>query len=138
MQLIAYLNFKGNAAEAFKFYAEVFQGEIVEMLTYGKSPMCDQTPPEMRDKVMHAALKIGDAMVFGGDPPPSMYNKPQGFGVAIAIEDLPRAERIFAALSAGGEVRMPIEETFWAKRFGEVVDRYGIPWLVSAGNKMGG
>lgn len=136
MQLITYLNFNGTAAEALKFYAEVFQGEIVELLTYGESPMCDQTPPEQRDQVMHAALKIGDAMIFGGDTPLSMFHKPQGFAVAITLEELPRAERIFAALSEGGEVRMPIQETFWAKRFGEVVDRYGTPWILSAGNTM--
>lgn len=136
MQLITYLNFNGQAAEALKFYAEVFDGQILEMLTYGQSPMCDQTPPELRDKVMHGALKIGDAMIFGGDAPPSLFRQPQGFAVAITIEDLPRAERIFTALSAGGEVRMPIQETFWAKRFGELVDRYGTPWIVSAGNVM--
>lgn len=134
MQFVTYLNFNGKCGEAFKFYAEVFGGEL-HMFTYGESPMCDQTPPELRNQIMHAALKVGDAMIMGSDAPPTMYQPAQGFGVAIALEDLPRAERIFHALSQGGQVRMPLEETFWAKRFGDVVDRYGTPWMVSAGEK---
>ena len=134
MQLVTYLNFRGNCREAFKFYAEVFGGKL-DMFTYGDSPMCDQTPPELRNNIMHASLQVEGAMLFGGDPPPEMHQTPQGFGIAIAIEDIERAERIFNALAQGGQIRMPLQETFWAKRFGDLVDRFGTPWMVSAGEK---
>jgi PhnB protein len=133
MQLITYLNFNGTCAEAFKFYQKVLEGELIAMFTHGESPMADQAPPELRDKVMHAALKVGDAMIMGSDAMGEMFNRPQGFAVSIMIDDVARGERIFAALAEGGTVRMALDKTFWAERFGDLVDRFGIPWMVSAG-----
>jgi PhnB protein len=134
MQLMTYLTFDGTCREAFTFYAKVLDGRVTTMMTHGDSPMADQTTPELRDKVMHAELTVGDQMLFGTDGM-GPYRKPQGFSVTIAIDDVARAQRIFQALSEGGEVRMPFEETFWAKGFGDLVDRFGTPWMISAGDK---
>ena len=75
---------------------------------------------------MHAQLSIGDALLFGSDAPPDNYEKPQGLSVALAVQDPADAERKFKALSEGGNVTMPLQETFWAKRFGMVNDKFGI------------
>jgi PhnB protein len=133
MQLITYLNFNGTCAEAFKFYQKVLEGELIAMFTHGESPMADQAPPELRDKVMHAALKVGEAMIMGSDAMGKSFNQPQGFAVSIMLDDVARGARIFAALAEGGTVRTALHKTFWADSFGELVDRYGILWMVSAG-----
>ena len=131
MQLIPYLNFDGQCKEAFDFYARVLGGKITGRMTYGDSPMCDQMPVDSRDRIMHSQLDIGDAVLMGADGPPS--HGPQGTGTTLNIMvDTPAdAERIFAALAEGGEVKMPLEETFWAQRWGMLVDRYGKPWMVN-------
>jgi len=134
MELTPYLLFDGTCAEAFKFYEKCLEGQLIAMFTHGESPMGDQTTPELRDKIMHAALKVGDAMILGSDVPSGMYQRPQGFSVSLSIDDVARGERIFAALAEGGQVRMPLQATFWAKSFGDVVDRFGTPWMISAGS----
>jgi len=131
MQLNPYLNFQGQCAEAFRLYERVLGGEITFMQTHGDSPMRDQTPPDWHDAVMHVTLQVGDQVLMGSDAPPPYYEKPQGISVSIGIEDPAEAERIFAGLSEGGQVRMPMEKTFWAERFGMCVDRFGIPWIVN-------
>ena len=90
-----------------------------------------QVPADWRNKVMHAQLTIGDALLFGSDAPPNQYEKPQGISVALAVLDPADAERKFKALSEGGNVTMPIQQTFWAQRFGMVTDKFGIPWMVN-------
>lgn len=129
MQLIAYLNFNGNCRAAFDFYREVFRGEIVMRMTYGDSPMRDQMPADGHDRIMHCQLEAGGAVLMGADGPP----QPAGAGTCISIQvDAPEeAERIYAALSAGGEVQMPLQETFWAHRWGTFTDRFGKPWMIN-------
>jgi PhnB protein len=131
MRFTPYLNFNGNCAEAFKFYAQVFRTEILMTMTYGDSPMADQTPPELKNRIMHVRLGEGENMLMGADAPPEHYHPSKGICVAIGIADPAEAERIFAELSPGGTIQMPIQETFWAKRFGMVTDRFGIPWMVN-------
>lgn len=131
MKIHAYLNFDGRCAEAFRFYEQVLGGRIEFMQTFGESPMADETPPELRDFVMHVTLAVGDQVLMGSDAPPPHFEKPQGFSVTVNIEEPADAERIFAALAEGGEVRMPLGKTFWAGRFGMLVDRFGTPWMVN-------
>lgn len=130
MRLIPYLNFNGNCREAFDFYREALGGEIVARFTYGESPMADQIPPEGHDRVMHSQLVAGSATLMGADGPPS-----SGDGgstcINIDLDSIEEAERIYAALSAGGEVQMPLAETFWAHRWGAFRDRYGKPWMIN-------
>ena len=131
MQLNPYLMFSGNCETAFKFYERCLDGKIVAMMTYDGSPMADQAPPEWRNKIMHARLTVGDKVLMGSDAQPRCHEEPKGFSVTLGIDDPAEAERVFHALSEDGTVRMPIQETFWALRFGMLVDQFGIPWMVN-------
>ena len=131
MQLNPYLAFKGQCEEAFKFYQECLGGTIQMMMTHGDSPMADQVPSEWRDKIMHATLVVGNTAVGGSDVPPDQYETPKGISITIQIDDTAEAERIFQSLSEGGTVTLPLQQTFWAARFGMVVDRFGTPWMVN-------
>jgi PhnB protein len=131
MQLSPYLSFNGQCEAAFKFYAQCFGGKIAMKMTYGESPMADQTPPGFRDKIMHTRLLVGDNILMGSDAPPDRYAEAKGITVAIGVEDPAEAERIFHALAEKGTVGMPIQETFWALRFGMLVDRFGTPWMIN-------
>jgi PhnB protein len=131
MEFNPYLNFNGQCEEAFKLYEKCLNGKIEFMMTNEQSPMADKTPPELAKKVMHASLRFGDQVIMGVDAPPQYYEKPQGFSVCISVKDTAAAERIFNELSAGGAVRMPLEKTFWAERFGMFTDRFGTPWMIN-------
>jgi PhnB protein len=131
MQVNPYLTFNGECEAAFKFYAQCLGGKIEVMKTYGDSPMANQVSSEWRNKTLHARLMVGDKVLMGSDAPPERYEKPQGFSVSLGINDPAEAERIFHALATNGTVTMPIQQTFWALRFGMLVDRFGIPWMVN-------
>ena len=136
MKVDTYLFFDGQCAEAFRTYERVLGGEIEFMQTNGDSPVRDQTPPDQYDRVLHVSLRVGDRRIMGSDAPPPHFEQPQGFSVSVSVGEPEEAERIFAALSEGGQVRMPMQETFWAPRFGMCVDRFGTPWMV--GCEQGG
>ncbi|MBV8121579.1 MAG: VOC family protein, partial [Alphaproteobacteria bacterium] len=125
------LSFDGRCEAAFKFYEKVLGGKIVAMMTFGETPMKDQMPADWHGKIAHARLTVGDAVLMGGDPPPQHYQLPKGITVTLATGDPAEAERVFEALSEGGMVTMPIAETFWARRFGMLTDRFGIPWMIN-------
>ncbi len=131
MQLIAYLNFNGNCREAFDFYREAFKGEITMRMTYGESPMSDEMPAESRDLIMHSQLEADGAILMGADGPPPHDDKGGNTCININVQHVDEAERIFHALSAGGEVQMPLQETFWAHRWASFTDRFGKPWMVN-------
>ena len=131
MQLNPYLNFNGQCEAAFKFYEQCLGGKIVAMHTYGDAPAEAHVSPESRHRIMHARLLVGDAVLMGMDGPPEYFEAPQGMFVSLQIDDPAEAERIFHALAEGGAVRMPIGETFWAVRFGMLVDRFGTPWMIN-------
>jgi PhnB protein len=131
MKLNPYLSFNDECEAAFKFYEQCLGGKIDVMMTYGESPMADQTPPEKLDKIMHASLMVGDTILMGSDAPSQFFEKPQGFSVSLVFDDSVEAERIFNALAENGTVQMPIQETFWADRFGMLVDRFGTPWMIN-------
>lgn len=135
MQITPYLAFNGQCREAFEFYQKVLGGTL-RMFTYGESPMAQQTPPEQHKRVMHAGLSSGEFTLAGADAPPQHYSQPQGFSVTVSVSEPADAERIFNALAEGGNVKMPIQETFWAKRFGMVTDRFGTHWMVNCEKPM--
>jgi PhnB protein len=137
MQTNPYLMFNGDCEAAFKFYEKCLGGRIVMKMTYGEAPEPDQSPKEVQDKIMHARLVAGDIVLMGSDAQPPRYQKPQGFSISILAETPAEAERVFQALSEGGNVGWEMEETFWAHRFGMVTDRFGIPWMVNCEKKMG-
>jgi PhnB protein len=131
MQLIPYLNFAGNCREAFDFYRDVLGGEILSRFTYGESPMAADMPSESHARIMHTHLQAGSATLMGADGPPPHPQEGQGGFVNIAVDTADEAERIWTALSDGADVRMPLQETFWARRFGMLVDRFGKPWMIN-------
>jgi PhnB protein len=136
MQINPYLNFNGNCREAFDHYARVLGGKIEFVQTFGESPMASETPPDKKNHVMHESLRIGDTWIMGSDAPTEQFQPAQGTQIAIHADDAAQADRIFAGLAEGGQVIMPIAETFWAERFGMLVDKFGIPWMVNFdGNK---
>jgi PhnB protein len=133
MQVNAYLNFNGQCEAAFKFYEQCLGGKIEAMIPHAGTPAEEYAPSEWRDKILHARLIVGDGALMGSDAPPDRYETPKGFSVSLQIENPADAERIFHALAENGIVQMPIQETFWADRFGMLVDQFGIPWIVNCG-----
>lgn len=131
MQAIPYLNFKGQCEAAFKFYEKCLGGKIEAMMPFAGSPAEQFAPAGWGDKIMHATLVASDVKLMGSDAPPDRFQQPQGFSVALQLSDTAEAERIFKALSEGGNVLMPLEETFWAARFGMFVDKFGTPWMIN-------
>ena len=131
--IVTYLNFDGKCEEAFKHYAAVLGGEILAMLRYADAPADTGMPnkPELADRIMHARLKVGDRLLMGGDAPPQFAAKPQGFCVAIQVDNPTEAERVFHALAQDGTMQMPIGPTFFAQRFGMCIDKFGTPWMVN-------
>jgi PhnB protein len=88
-------------------------------------------PPEWRAKILHASMEIGGTVLMASDAPPDRYEQPKGYSVSLTLKDTGEAERIFHALAEGGSVRMPIQQTFWAARFGMLVDKFAIPWMIN-------
>jgi len=131
MQLNAYLNFDNKCEEAFKFYQEVLGGSNLQIMRFAGSPMESHVPPEARNAVMHARMDVAGSTLMGSDGQQGRYHTPTGFAVSIGLNDPAEAERIFHALAEGGQVQMPIQQTFWALRFAMLVDRYNIPWMIN-------
>jgi PhnB protein len=131
MQVNPYLFFEGRCQEAFEFYAELLGGQIEAMLTYEGTPVADDVPAEWRSKIIHARMVVGNQVLMASDAPPDRQQKLEGFSVNINVDSPAEAERIFNALKENGTVTMPFGETFWSQRFGMLVDRFGIPWMVN-------
>ena len=131
MQLSPYLFFNGQCEEAFKFYEKCLGGKIDAMMPHEGTPAADHVPAEWRTKILHARMVIGDQVLMASDAPPNQFHPPQGFSVSIQVTDPAEAERIFRALTENGTATMPMAETFWAARFGMLVDRFGIPWMIN-------
>ena len=129
------LVFNGECDAAFALYQQCLGGTITFRLTWGDSPMADQAPPEWRDKIIHATLTVGGKAISGGDVLPGQYERPQGFQLLLDLDDATAAERIFEQLADGGLITVPLQQTFWAQRFGAVVDRFGIPWGINCGER---
>jgi PhnB protein len=136
MQLNSHLTFNGQCEDAFKFYESCLGGEIVGMWRHGDAPGENHVPGESRNMVIHATLDLGGDLLQGCDVPSDHYQKPQGFSVTLDLKGRAEAERIFHALAELGTVQMPLQETFWALRFGMLVDRFGIPWMINCGQEV--
>ncbi len=136
MQINIHLPFQGNCEEAFKLYEQTLGGKITFMGHYKEMPDQSMTPPGWEDKIMHASIQIGGVTLMGADAPPNHFQKAAGMDVSVNVKDPAEAERVFATLSEGGQVRMPLEETFWAKKFGMCTDRFGIPWMINCEKPM--
>jgi PhnB protein len=130
-----YLSFPGTCEEAFQFYATTLGGKILMSMKGEDMPGAD-CPADFKGKIMHIRMAVGDAVIMGSDCPPEHYFAPQGFHANIGVDDPKEADRIYAALAKDGKQTMPIAETFWAKRFGMCVDKFGTPWMVNCEKQM--
>jgi PhnB protein len=136
MQINPYLQFDGDCVAAFKFYEQCLGGTIVMMMKASDTPMAAQVPPDQQGVIVHARMMVGDKVLMGSDAMGGHYTAPAGFHVSLGIDEPAEADRVFAALAEGGTVNMPIQETFWAFRFGMLVDRFGTPWMINCEKPM--
>jgi len=128
MKMNTYVNFSGNCAEAFRFYEQHLGGKIGVMMTHGQAPDQIKVNPDWKDAVLHARVSIGGTELMGADIPSAQPMR--SAYLSLGVESDAEAERIFSALSDGGEVFIPVQETFFATRFGQLRDRFGINWMI--------
>lgn len=131
MQVTPYLSFKGDCEEAFKFYEQNLGAKIEGMFRYGDSPMADTVSADWSGKIMHGSIRIGEYVLMGADMAGEHYQAPQGVSLSLHMKNVSEAEALFNSLVNGGQVIVPLEKTFWAERFGMIVDRFGIPWMIN-------
>jgi PhnB protein len=134
LQPIPYLAFDGTCAEAMRHYAQILGGKL-GIMTNRDSAFADRCAPEHLDRVMHARLEFADGtFLYAGDAPSGApYQGIHGVAIALNFDSVEQAQRVFEALGEGGNVTMPFNETFWAKKFGMVTDRFGCHWIVNGG-----
>jgi PhnB protein len=134
MQIQAYLFFNGRCEEAIAFYKTALGAEQEMLMRFKDSPVPPQpgmVPPGSEDKVMHATLSIGETKLMCSDGTCSGTTAFSGFSLSLDMPDKAAAEKVFAALSEGGRVQMPLSPTFWSPLFGMVADKFGVGWMVS-------
>ena len=131
MQMSPYLSFAGRCEEAFQFYERCLGGRMGPIFHYAGSPMAGEVPAAFLDKVMHGSVTLGEQVLMGADVLPQQYEAPKGFSLSLQIRSPVDAERAFRELADGGKIVMQLEKTFWAERFGVLVDRFGIRWIVN-------
>jgi PhnB protein len=141
MQLAhVYLNFPGTTEEAFRFYETVFKTKIAMMQTFGETSFVQNAPESAKKKIMHAQLPITEAVHLMGSDSVEGFGPPlkegNNFHVCVVANDKAEADRVFAALSAGGQVNMPLANAPWGPYFGMCADRFGIQWMVSLPNPV--
>lgn len=135
MKFNVLVTYNGNCEDAFNRYAKVFNANPPRFFRFTESPMAGEVSPEWANKIMHVTMTIGDQILMGCDAPPPHFRQPQGFSVNIEPGEA-EAERIYKALSEGGKIGMPLQETFWAKRYAQFVDRFGAPWMINVPKPM--
>jgi PhnB protein len=128
MKMTTYVNFPGNCAEAFRFYEKQLGGKIGMMMTHAQAPDQSKVNPDWKDAVLHARLSVGGTELLGADIPSAQPMR--SAYLSLSVESDAEAERIFAALAEKGEVFMPMQETFFASRFGQLRDRFGLNWMI--------
>ena len=135
MRVQPFLTFEGRCEEALTFYQAALGAEILSLMRYKDSPLPEGAgarPPGFGDKIMNASLRIGDSVLLASDGCCSGDTAFKGISLSITLPDPAQASRIFRALAQGGEVLVPMTETFFAQRFAMVADRFGLTWLVLA------
>jgi PhnB protein len=139
-EVATFLNFDGNCRGAMEFYKKCFDGTLY-LLTYGEAPGDPAwAAEEVKDRILHSSLTKGSLTVLmAADIMPGMpFQQGGSFSVAIQCESLPEIDALFAALGENGGITMPLQETFWAARFGMLTDQFGIRWLLNLGKPQQG
>ena len=130
MKIYTYLNYGGNCRQAFEFYAEHLGGKITMITTHGEQPGSDKVPPEWKNAVLHARIEIGGTILLGADIPPDRFQPMRSAYLTLMVDSVEEAERVYALLTKDGQIFMPMEETFFAKRFAMFRDRFGTSWML--------
>ena len=130
MQLNTYLNYGGNCEEAFKFYEQHLGGKITMMMKHGEQPSAQNMPPDWGKKVLHARLQLGGTELLGADIPTDRFKPIRSAYLSLTLGSDQEADRVFSLLSDGGEVYMPMQDTFFASRFAMLRDRFGTSWML--------
>jgi PhnB protein len=128
MKLYTYLNYGGNCQEAFRFYEQYLGGKITMMMTHGQGPNSNDGPPNWKNAILHARMTIGETQLLGADIPGSQPMRSAYLTLIVSSTD--EAERIYSTLSDGGEIFMPMQETFFAFRFAQLRDKFGTSWMI--------
>lgn len=136
MQINPYIFFDGNCAEALEFYQKVLGARVEGRMTFGDGPPDMPIQAEWKDKIMHSHVTIDGEVLMASDGMPGDFKQPQGFRIALQVEDPAEARRRFDALADGGSVQMPFGETFFSNGFGMCIDKFGIPWMVNSPKEM--
>lgn len=135
MKVNPYVNFDGQAEEAFHFYKSIFGGEFIANMKMSEAPGTENLPDDERNRTMHISLPLGkDTILMASDILPSAgHTLNKGNNVYISIHPVSReeADRVFKRLSEGGEIEMPMEDQFWGDYFGSLVDKFGIRWMIN-------
>jgi len=132
MTVNPYRLFNGDSEAALTFYAQATGGELGPMMRFDGMEGCGDIPADYGQKIMHTHVMFGQTVLMGSDNHPAQpYEGVKGCSVSLSVDSIKEAERIFAALSDGGQVTMPLAQTFWAVRFGMLVDRFGVPWMIN-------
>ena len=130
MQLRPYLNYGGNCADAFRFYEQHLGGKITMMMKHGEAPDQSQVRPELKDTVLHARMTIAGTEISAADVPPELFQPMRSAYLSLALDSAQDVERVYALLGDGGQIFMPIQETFFATRFAMLRDRFGTSWML--------
>lgn len=130
MKLHTYLNYGGNCEEAFRFYEQHLGGKITAMITNAGQQLSNDAPPDWGKAIMYARMTIGETELMGNDVPPGRFQPMRSVYLSLTTGSSEEAERIHAVLSDGGEIFMPMEETFFAFRFSMLRDRFGVSWMI--------
>jgi PhnB protein len=128
MTMTTYVNFAGTCTEAFRYYEKHLGGKIGMMMTHGELPDQRSVRPEWRDAVLHGRMMLGETELWAADIPTAQPMR--SAYLSLDVDSDAEAERIFSVLSDGGRVLMPMQDTFFASRFGQVQDRFGINWMI--------
>jgi PhnB protein len=131
MTINTYLHFKDNCEQALNFYAKALGMKLVFLMRYSDAPKSEQCSPQLSDKIMHGRLVAGENVIMASDCPPDRYHPQAGFSISINTDTPEEADRYFNALSEKANIIMPIGETFWARRFGMLIDQFGVSWMVN-------
>lgn len=130
MQLHTYLNYGGNCEQAFRFYEQHLGGKITMMMRHGEQPNQSGVSPEWKNAILHARISIGGTELLGADIPPDRFQPIRSAYLSLTVSSIEEAERIYALLSSGGQIFMPMEETFFAYRFAMFRDQFGTSWML--------
>src|SRR5437762_1530313 len=130
MKMYTYLNYGGNCAQAFRFYEQHLGGKISMMMTHGQQPDPGAVPPGWKDAILHARMTIGETELLGADIPPDRFKPMRSAYLSLTVGSIDEAERIYGLLSDGGEIFMPMQETFFALCFAMLRDKFGTSWMI--------